>query len=121
MDAKQKGRAARYAAEWLGRLRQDERWLIRETGLDPGTISDFLNGERWPRTDTRNKIEDALGIGRGTLKSAAEGWLDTEPEGDPVEVAIESSTQLSRAQKLRLRAAYVDMLEADGRSGARGA
>jgi hypothetical protein len=123
MDARQKTRAARFAVEQLGRLRRDPQWLIRQTDLDPGTVADFLKGERWPRTATRSRIEDALGVDRGTLQMIADGWMD-EPQEDRVEAAIEASELLTRAQKLRLRAAYVDMLEAagiDDRTGVRGA
>lgn len=122
MESEQRARAARYAVEQLGRLRQDERWLARQSDLDPATVGDFLKGLRWPRTATRGRIEDALGIQRGTLQLVAEDWHEAQPEGDRVEAAIEASDQLSRAQKLRLRAMYVDMLEGiEDRSGVRGA
>lgn len=110
MEEENRKRAAHYVAEQLSRRRQDDQWLIRETELDPGTVRDFLRGERWPRGGTRRKIEDALDLDRGTLAMVADGWPVAQ-QGDPVEAAIEASPTLSRAQKLRLRAVYVEMLE----------
>ena len=40
--------------------------------LDPQTFGDFLAGRRWPRLKTLNKIEDALGLTRGTLAATGE-------------------------------------------------
>jgi transcriptional regulator with XRE-family HTH domain len=47
--------------------------LMRETGLDPGTVGDFLNGQRWPQAPTRGKIEKALGWPYGRIKQIADG------------------------------------------------
>lgn len=110
MDAEARRRAARYVVEQLGRRRQDEQWLVRVSGLDPATVTDFLRGDRWPRSGTRSKIEDALNVDRGTLTLIADGWGAASQE-DPIEAAIEASTTLTRAQKLRLRAVYVEMIE----------
>lgn len=110
MDADGQRRAARYVVEQLGRLRRDRNWLVRTTGLDPATVADFLDGDRWPRESTRSKIEDALGLERARLVLVADGWA-AEDAADPIDAAIEASPVLTRAQKLTLRAHYAEMLE----------
>lgn len=47
--------------------------LMRETGLDSGTVGDFLAGTRWPQAPTRGKIERALGWDYGSIQLIAEG------------------------------------------------
>lgn len=112
MDAERQQRAAQYVAQQLSRQRRDKTWLVVEADLDPGTVTDFLAGTRWPREATRSAIEDALRLERGRIEAVAKGWhAAAEGEGDPVEAAIEASPDLTRAQKLRLRAVYAEMLE----------
>ncbi|MFT3877165.1 MAG: helix-turn-helix transcriptional regulator [Propioniciclava sp.] len=46
--------------------------LSRKSGVDPNTVSDFLNGLRWPILKTLAKIEAALGLTPGTLAALGE-------------------------------------------------
>jgi len=51
----------------LARRKWEPAQLAREAELDSGTVSDFLNGKRWPRTGNLAKIDEALGWPAGTL------------------------------------------------------
>ena len=95
--------------------------LAVRAGVDPGTVRDFVNGERWPQTKSRSAIEDALEVGRGTLELVARGMYDPtpEPQGDAVEKAIFGS-QLTRANAHRLVGIYYGMLEDQERGAERG-
>lgn len=117
VDEEGRERAGRYVMALLHRRRKDAAWLMAVTDLSPDTISDFLSGKRWPRVETRQRIEDALDLERGEIVSAVEG-LAQASDMDPVEAAIEASSALSRGQKLRLRAEYVDMLESTSENAA---
>lgn len=48
--------------------------LAREAKLDPGTVNDFLNGDRWPRSSSLGKIERYLGWDAGTIENTARGY-----------------------------------------------
>lgn len=50
--------------------------LATESGADPGTIGDFLNGKRWIKLPTQGKIERALGWPAGAVAAVEAG-------GDP--------------------------------------
>lgn len=58
--------------------------LAAESGADPGTIGDFLNGARWPKLPTQGKIERALGWPAGTLSAIVAG-MDPPPVGGVAE------------------------------------
>lgn len=47
--------------------------LREATGIDSGTLSDFLNGVRWPRIKTLGTIEKALGWPAGSVASMLAG------------------------------------------------
>lgn len=53
--------------------------LAREAGVDPATITDFLNGKRWPILATLGKIEAALSLTPGTLAALGEETIPAEP------------------------------------------
>jgi hypothetical protein len=63
---------------WLSHHERNTAWLVRQTEADPGTIGDFLNGNRWPKYKTQGRIEKALGWAAGTLTAIADG--DEVPE-----------------------------------------
>lgn len=65
--------AARAVEAAMGERGWDVADMVRGIGVDPGTLRDFLNGQRWPRTSTRGKIERALGWESGTIRAIAEG------------------------------------------------
>lgn len=56
--------------------------LGRATGVDLGTIGDFLNGKRWPQRSTQTKIEAALDLAPGTIAAWSRG--EQPPESVPV-------------------------------------
>lgn len=45
--------------------------FAKSAALDPGTLSDFLNGKRWPHARNRTKIEDTLGWPHGQIEDLA--------------------------------------------------
>lgn len=47
--------------------------LSREAGITLNTARDFLNGVRWPRARTLNKIETYLGWEPGRIENEARG------------------------------------------------
>lgn len=71
-------RASDLVAAWLARNEKNPAWLVDQTGADPGTIGDFLNGLRWPKTGTQGKIEKALGWHPGTIRQIGNG-ADIDP------------------------------------------
>lgn len=121
VDEAGRERAARYAVERLARHGWSPAELAMRAGVDPGTVRDFLNGERWPQQKSRTAIENALDLGRGTLELVARGIAGTDPEphGDAVEMAIFGS-RLTRANQHRLVGIYYGMLEDQERGAERG-
>lgn len=116
MSAEERRRAADYALRVMRDrgLGDDSRWLAHLAEVDPSTVRTFLDGETWPRTSSRQAIEKALGLELGMLTAAARGGV---PAGrDAVKVAIEGSA-LTEANRLRLMATYLDMLDDQERRG----
>jgi hypothetical protein len=80
--------------------------LVARTGTDAGTIGDFLLEQRWPKTGTQGKIEEALGWPPGTIRAVSMGAdpppIDTEWENAAYLAALEASrtTEVSNAQVL---------------------
>jgi hypothetical protein len=66
-------RASDAVAAWLAKHRRNPSWLVGQTGADPGTIGDFLNGTRWPKLGTQGKIEAAVGWAPGTIRQIGNG------------------------------------------------
>ena len=69
---------------WLAHHEQNTAWLARQTKADPGTIGDFLNGNRWPKYGTQGRIEKALGWPAGTLTAIADGGQVPNLDGTSV-------------------------------------
>src|SRR5688500_18512912 len=69
MDEDLARRAVRRAVEAKGG-RKD---FADSAGIDSGTLTDFLEGIRWPHPKTRSKIETALGWPAGRILDIAEG------------------------------------------------
>ena len=115
----------RHSVNALGWTKAD---LSRRARVDIGTVSDFLDGDRWPQASTRLKLEEALGWPPGAIAAIAEGrsifetvteerqdppgvLLDLPPEAyedlDPVDraeaVAAAAATFLERAREIRRR------------------
>lgn len=110
MDEAGRQRAARYTAERMARRGWGPGQLALHAGVDQSTIRTFVNGESWPWATKRAAIEDALGLGRGTLELVARGMVEVEEESDPVERAILGS-RLTRANQHTLIGTYYGMLE----------
>ena len=72
-QTKNQQRAAHAVAAWMAQQEWNNTQLVAETGADPGTIGDFLNGKRWPKIGTQGRIEKALGWTPGTLRAIATG------------------------------------------------
>lgn len=72
-------RASLAVAAWLAHEERNVAWLVRQTGSDPGTLGDFLNGNRWPKFNTQGRIEKALGWPAGTITAIADGAEAPEP------------------------------------------
>jgi hypothetical protein len=66
-------RASDAIAAWLAGHLRNPAWLVEQTGVDPGTIGDFLNGVRWPKLSTQGKIEAAVGWEPGTIRRIGNG------------------------------------------------
>lgn len=66
-------RASDAVAAWLAGHHRNPSWLVDATGVDPGTIGDFLNGSRWPKLSTQGRIEDAVGWPPGTIRRIGNG------------------------------------------------
>lgn len=78
-------RASRAVSAELSSQLRNPADLARETGLDTGTVGDFLSGKRWMRTKNRGLVEAALGWAPGTLERIAEGEDPRVPAGAPEE------------------------------------
>jgi hypothetical protein len=76
--------------------------IARESGVDVGTVSDFLSGQRWPRAATRARIERALSWPPGAINDIAAGRPVNDVLGDgpqlvPVEMEPGWSVLMDRA------------------------
>lgn len=78
-QTKNQRRAADAVAARMAHLEWNNTQLVAATGVDPGTIGDFLNGKRWPKLGTQGKIETALDWRPGTLRSIASGGPAPDP------------------------------------------
>lgn len=75
-------RASRAVSAWLAHHERNTAWLVRQTEVDPGTIGDFLNGNRWPKFKTQGRIEKAIGWPAGTMTEIADGAEPPAVGGD---------------------------------------
>lgn len=66
-------KAAQAVAAEMAARRWNPSDLAHKAKSDPGTIGDFLNGNRWPKLSTQGKIEEALGWPAGSIRSIALG------------------------------------------------
>lgn len=66
-------KASDRVAAWLAHHEKGRAWLIDQTGLDPGTVGDFLNAARWPKVSSQGKIEKALGWPAGSICQIGHG------------------------------------------------
>jgi len=85
-------RASDAIAAWLAQRHRNPAWLVDETGVDPSTIGDFLNGVRWPKLSTQGKIEAAVGWEPGTIRRIGNG-ADVPPFPENVGGATETEKE----------------------------
>lgn len=86
------------------------QWIAEMAGIpDPATVRAFIDGESWPRSANRGKLETLAEMEPGELEAIARGETDGLG-GDPVVTAIEGSA-LSRGDRHRLLSIYFDMLD----------
>lgn len=57
--------------------------LHQAARIDPGTVSDFLAGTRWPQIKTLGRIEQALGWKAGTIAAVLAGGPVPDVGGEP--------------------------------------
>lgn len=101
----------------MAELRLNATSVARTAGLDLGTVSDFLSGQRWPKPGTQGAIEVALEWPPGTIERLASGndWPVSAPQDgvllDLPESALEGLSEaerqevIARAKAEALRAA----------------
>ncbi len=65
--------AAQLARDAMHVRHLDVRAVADLADLDPGTVGDFVAGTRWPRTSTRGRLEQVLGLPAGELERVARG------------------------------------------------
>jgi len=83
--------AAAYVRREMANRRMGVRDLAAATGLDVGTVSDFINGRRWPVIKTLGTIEAALEIPAGTLDDIKKGRRsDGTAMNDPENASVDS-------------------------------
>lgn len=77
--------------------------LVKLTSADPGTIGDFINGNRWPKLGTQGKIEKALTWPPGTIRSISLGGpLPAQDDGSVVRsVGPEAETEFEFLTRVR--------------------
>jgi len=86
----------------MAELRLSATAVARSAGLDLGTVSDFLSGQRWPKPGTQGAIETALEWPPGTIERLASGndWPVSAPqEGVLLDLPDSALEGLSEAEK----------------------
>lgn len=83
--------------------------LARHTGLDPTTISDFLDGTRWPRARTLAKIDEAFGWPAGALDTTSRSE-ELPNYGDEVQGVPKPSPSDSLSIVIQVNAAGLENL-----------
>lgn len=79
--------------------------LARATKLDPGTITDFLNGTRWPRVASLAKLDNYFGWTPGYLATLATSTksetVSSDSQDDGVLLDVDPSVVdgLTRAER----------------------
>ena len=119
-------RASDAVAAQLASWEWNNSRLVAATGVDSGTIGDFLNGKRWPKIGTQGKIEKAMGWPGGTLRQVAAGQdpppISQEPPGSsppdpstPERVDLSAASDADLVNELRRRLGGAPPSSPDGR------
>ncbi len=91
--------------------------LAKRADLDPGTVDDFVSGDRWIKIRTQGRIEQALGWAPGTMAAIVEGeeppavGAGRQDDDAPDELRFRRPPDLSDAEWARLRTSLQDYLE----------
>lgn len=72
---------------------QPAQWIADRASIsDASTVRAFLDGETWPRSGTRRKLEATFGMEPGELEAIArDEYQDRADATDPVIAAIDRS------------------------------
>lgn len=77
--------------------------MAKASGVDAGTLSDFLSGKRWPHPETLDRLEHALDLTADTIQ----GWADgREPESSqdvPDHASLAGASELDLVLELLAR------------------
>lgn len=88
---------SREAARREVRRAVDAGWARRafaeKAKIDPGTLSDFLEGKRWAQATNRTKIEKALGWPAGKITDLAEATDVDSPAQRPVGLGLDDAAE----------------------------
>ena len=105
-DIGARGRVVRAA---MARLHMNQRDLCRVAGVNPSTVSDFLNGHRLPRLATLAKLETALKLEPGSLVNGEP--VDVFPVSEPVGVLPSGLSAYTTRELLAELASRVELLD----------
>lgn len=93
--------------------------FAKKAGLDPATLSDFLNGIRWPHARTLTKIEQALGWSTGRITDIREGLQSAPPTPDgPDVIDVSPLSPIQRRAVLAVLHAFLGSSDATATTGA---
>lgn len=109
-----KGRLSDLLREFRARHGLSSRALARRIGLNPTSLSAYLDGISYPSPDTREKIAKAIGMTPNELES----YLDSVPikplQG--VEQIKQDIKALNRAEFLEVAESVLERLLSDAKS-----
>ena len=88
----EEGKAAVRQAVKAGMRGESQQRFAERAGVDQGTLSDFLSGNRWPINRTLNKIETALNLKEGTLAALGEKTPPEEAPKIPEQTSLADAT-----------------------------
>jgi hypothetical protein len=90
--------------------------IARAGGVsDVKTVRTFLNGETWPHLENLGKIEDGLGLRRGTITAWAdrdEEFFAEEQRAERPDLSSFSDIEIAEALLYRLRCSVDDRPDA---------
>lgn len=92
--------------------------FAKKAGLDPQTLSTFLNGARWPHGATLAKIERALGWPAGRITDMREGVADDPRPTTPDVIDVSPLSPIQRRAVLAVLDAFLGSSDAATTTGA---
>lgn len=82
-DLRYRKQAAAAIEARMTELRTTAAGVARRAGVDPKTLRALLAGESWPRSETRARLEAALGWGDGEIARQAMAGAQLSLEAVP--------------------------------------